>query len=59
MLRCDFFPVCLTRMLNDQVVYFRPQWITLVSELVSGKTIAVIDEIVIQERLYPWRLKKF
>ncbi|HSQ26344.1 MAG TPA: phosphoribosyltransferase [Anaerolineales bacterium] len=44
-LRCELYPVRITRRLNDQVCYAHPQWITPVSELVAGKIIAVIDEI--------------
>jgi hypoxanthine phosphoribosyltransferase len=44
-LRCELYPVRITRRLNDQVCYAHPQWITPISELVAGKIIAVIDEI--------------
>lgn len=45
MLRCELYPIRLTRRLNDQVLYSHPQWITPVPELAAGKFIAVIDEI--------------
>lgn len=45
MLRCEFYPVRITRRLNDHVLYDHPHWITPCPDLVAGKTIAVIDEI--------------
>jgi hypoxanthine phosphoribosyltransferase len=45
MLRCELYPVRLTRRLNDEVVSARPVWKTPVSPEVSGKVVAVVDEI--------------
>ncbi len=45
MLRCEMYPVRITRRLNDQVCYPHPQWIIPIPAQVAGKRIAVIDEI--------------
>jgi hypoxanthine phosphoribosyltransferase len=45
MLRCEFFPVRITRRVNDQVTYNHPAWKVDVSPEVDGKRVAVIDEI--------------
>jgi hypoxanthine phosphoribosyltransferase len=44
-LRCEFYPVRVSRRVNDRVVYDRPLWKTDVSPEVEGKRVAVIDEI--------------
>jgi hypothetical protein len=44
-LRCEMFPVRVTRRLNDQVVARHPAWKVDVSNEVEGKRVAVIDEI--------------
>ena len=44
-LRKEFFPVRITRRLNDQVTYKQPVWKVDVSKAVEGKIVAVIDEI--------------
>jgi hypoxanthine phosphoribosyltransferase len=44
-LRCEFFPVRVTRRLNDQVAYEKPVWKVDVSPEVKHRTVAVIDEM--------------
>jgi len=44
-LRCAFFPVRLTRRVNDKVVRDHPVWLTDVPISVAGQRVAVIDEI--------------
>ena len=44
-LRCEFFPVRITRRVNDRVTYQRPVWKVDVSPEVCGRRVAVIDEI--------------
>ena len=44
-LRKEFFPVRITRRLNDQVTFQQPVWKVDVSKEVAGKVVAVIDEI--------------
>ena len=44
-LRCEFFPIRLTRRVNDQVVYEQPVWKTPIPPEVAGKVVVVIDEI--------------
>jgi hypoxanthine phosphoribosyltransferase len=44
-LRCEFFPIRLTRRVNDQVVYAQPVWKTPIPPEVAGKVVAIIDEI--------------
>lgn len=44
-LRCELFPVRLTRRLNDKVVYEQPVWKVPVPHEVSGMVVVVIDEI--------------
>ena len=44
-LRCEFFPIRLTRRMNDQVVNAQPVWKTTVPPDVAGKMVVVIDEI--------------
>jgi hypoxanthine phosphoribosyltransferase len=45
MLRRELYPVRVTRRLNDQVTFDHPVWKVDVSDEVSGKVVAVIDEI--------------
>jgi hypoxanthine phosphoribosyltransferase len=44
-LRCEFFPIRLTRRVNDRVVYDQPLWKTPIPPDVAGKVVVVIDEI--------------
>ncbi len=44
-LRCEFFPIRLTRRLDDKVVYDRLVWKVTVPQEVEGKIVAVVDEI--------------
>ena len=44
-LRRELFPIRLTRRLNDEVLYDQPVWKVPVPQDVSGKIIAVVDEI--------------
>jgi hypoxanthine phosphoribosyltransferase len=44
-LRCELYPMRVTRRLNDNVVYDRPTWQVDVSPHVRGQRVAVIDEI--------------
>jgi len=44
-LRLEMFPVRITRRINDRVVYKKPVWKVPVSGEVSGKVVAVVDEI--------------
>lgn len=44
-LRCELYPVRLTRRLHDDVVYDSPVWRVPVSPLIEGKAVAVVDEI--------------
>jgi uncharacterized protein len=44
-LRCEFYPVRITRREQDQVVFQQPVWKTPVPAGVSGKRVAVIDEM--------------
>lgn len=44
-LRSEFYPVRVTRRLNDEVIFDRPTWKVDVSSEVNRKTVAVIDEI--------------
>ncbi len=44
-LRRELYPIRLTRRLNDEVVYDQPVWKTSVPQEVSGKVVAVVDEI--------------
>ena len=45
MLRRELFPVRVTRRVNDEVIHAHPIWKVDVSSEVSGKVIAVIDEM--------------
>jgi len=44
-LRCDLFPVRLTRRVQDQVLYDRPVWKVPVPQDVHVKIVVIIDEI--------------
>ena len=44
-LRCELYPARLTRRLNDQVITETPVWKVPISPAVSGKVVAVVDEI--------------
>ena len=44
-LRRELYPVRVTRRFNDQVAHERPVWKVDVSPEVSGKTVAIVDEI--------------
>lgn len=44
-LRCELYPVRVTRRVNDEVRHARPVWRVPVSADVVGRSIAVIDEI--------------
>lgn len=44
-LRCELYPVRITRRHNDEVVFDVPRWIVPVSGEVAGQSVAVIDEI--------------
>ncbi len=44
-LRLELFPIRLTRRINDEVIYDQPVWRVPVPGEVSGKVVAIIDEI--------------
>jgi len=44
-LRCEFFPIRLTRRMNDMVIYENPVWKTPVPHDVEGKMVSVVDDI--------------
>ena len=44
-LRCDLWPVRVTRREQDTVTYATPQWRVDVSPEVAGRTVAVVDEM--------------
>jgi uncharacterized protein len=44
-LRCEFYPVRITRRRNDQVTYDHPVWKVGISPEIQGKVVAVIDEM--------------
>ena len=44
-LRCELYPARLTRRLNDQVITETPVWKVPISPAVSGKVVAVVDEM--------------
>jgi hypothetical protein len=44
-LRCEFYPVRITRRVNDQVTYKQPAWKVDLSPEVRGQAVAVVDEI--------------
>ena len=45
-LRCELYPIRITRRLHDKVMYDSPVWKVPVSALVEGRAVAVVDEIV-------------
>jgi hypoxanthine phosphoribosyltransferase len=45
MLRRELYPTRLTRRLNDEVIHDTPVWITPVPPEVTGKIVAVVDDI--------------
>lgn len=45
MLRCELYPVRLTRRLHDEVIYDSPVWRVPVSHLVQDRAVAIVDEI--------------
>jgi hypoxanthine phosphoribosyltransferase len=44
-LRCELYPVRVTRRVNDEVRFSSPVWKVPVSPEVAGKVVAVVDEI--------------
>jgi len=44
-LRCELYPVRVTRRIDDEVRFSSPVWRVPVSPEVAGKSVAVIDEI--------------
>jgi hypoxanthine phosphoribosyltransferase len=44
-LRCEYYPVRLTRRVDDKVRYDKPVWKIPVPAEVEGKIVAVVDEI--------------
>lgn len=44
-LRCELYPARLTRRLHDQVITETPTWKVPISPAVSGKVIAIVDEM--------------
>lgn len=44
-LRCEFYPVRVTRRMRDEVRFSSPVWRVPVSTEVAGRAVAVIDEI--------------
>lgn len=44
-LRCELYPVRVTRRVNDQVVFAAPVWRVDVSAAVAGQVVAVVDEM--------------
>ncbi len=44
-LRCELFPIRLTRRQDDRVIYDHPAWKVPVPPEVAGKVVAIIDEI--------------
>lgn len=44
-LRTELYPARLTRRLNDKVIHDTPVWKTPISSEVTGKVVAVVDEI--------------
>jgi hypothetical protein len=44
-LRCELFPVRLTRRLNDEVISATPIWKVPVPSDIAGKVVAIVDEI--------------
>jgi len=44
-LRCELFPIRLTRRVNDEVHSSQPVWVVPVPQAVAGKIVVVVDEI--------------
>jgi hypoxanthine phosphoribosyltransferase len=44
-LRCELYPARLTRRLNDRVISETPVWKVPISPAVTGKVVAIVDEI--------------
>lgn len=44
-LRCELFPIRLTRRVHDRVVRDEPEWVVPVPPEVSGKVAVIVDEI--------------
>jgi hypoxanthine phosphoribosyltransferase len=44
-LRCELYPVRITRRVNDEVRFSSPIWRVPVSTEIAGKAVAIIDEI--------------
>jgi hypoxanthine phosphoribosyltransferase len=44
-LRCEMYPIRLTRRMNDNFVSDQPVWKTPIPSEVAGKVVAIIDEI--------------
>ena len=44
-LRCELFPIRLTRRVDDKVLYQQPVWKVAVPPDVAGKVVVIIDEI--------------
>ncbi len=44
-LRCELFPIRLTRRYNDQVITEVPVWKVPIPDDVQGKNVAIVDEI--------------
>jgi len=44
-LRCELFPIRLTRRVNDKVIVDQPVWKVPIPPDVAGKVVAVVDEI--------------
>jgi hypoxanthine phosphoribosyltransferase len=45
MLRCEIYPVRVSRRVNDELKFRHPQWIVDVAADVKGRIVAVVDEI--------------
>src|SRR5512135_1131595 len=44
-LRCELFPIRLSRRKDDQVIYDRPVWKVPIPPDVAGKVVVIVDEI--------------
>ncbi len=44
-LRCELYPIRLTRRVNDEVRFDQPQWKVPIPSEVTGKVVAMVDEI--------------
>jgi hypoxanthine phosphoribosyltransferase len=45
MLRCELYPVRLTRRVNDVITYPTPQWLVEPPAIVAGRRVLIVDEI--------------